>query len=307
MSTELMIQKIQQTKCPVVAGLDPKIEYIPQYIRDKNYARYGKNENGIAGAILEFNKGLIDELSDVVPAIKPQAAYYEMYGLEGIAVLYKTIEYAKQKGMYVILDAKRGDIGTTAQAYSSAWLGMTNLDGEKKAMASADCLTVNPYLGSDGILPFVSDCKTYNKGIFALVKTSNPSSGEMQDLLTDGVPIYEKVARLVVEWGKDSIGEYGYSAVGAVVGATYPEQAQKLRQIMPNVYFLVPGYGAQGATAKDVAVSFNKDGLGAIVNSSRAIMCAYQTSGCDERDYAKAAKDEAYNMGKAINAAVLGR
>jgi len=304
MSLDLMIKQIKQTNCPVVAGLDPKIEYVPQFIKDQCYAEYGKSTQGVTQAILQFNMGLIDELADVVPAVKPQAAYYEMYGLEGIKVMYQTLEYAKKKGMYIILDAKRGDIGTTAEAYSAGWLGEANVDGEMQSMATADCLTVNPYLGSDGILPFAKDCKKYDKGIFALVKTSNPSSGEIQDLLTDGVPIYEKMAELVVKWGEGTEGEYGYSAVGAVVGATYPQQAQRLREIMKNAYFLVPGYGAQGATAADVAVSFKKDGLGAIVNSSRAIMCAYKKSGLPELEYGKAAKDEAYAMGKAINEAV---
>ena len=304
MSLDLMIQQIMQTNCPVVAGLDPKIEYVPQFIRERCYAEYGRNIKGVTQAILQFNMGLIDELADVVPAVKPQAAYYEMYGLEGISVLYKTLKYAKEKGMYIILDAKRGDIGTTAEAYSSGWLGEANVDGILQSMASADCLTVNPYLGSDGVLPFVKDCTEYDKSIFALVKTSNPSSGEIQDLLTDGVPIYEKMAELVVKWGEGTEGTYGYSAVGAVVGATYPQQAQRLREIMANTYFLVPGYGAQGATAADVAVSFKKDGLGAIVNSSRAIMCAYKKSDLSEQEYGKAAKDEAYAMGKAINEAI---
>lgn len=303
MSMDLMIKKIIEMNSPVVAGLDPKLEYVPEHIRNEAFEKFGINAKGAAEAIFRFNTALIDELCEIVPAVKPQAAYYEMYGLDGMEVLYKTVSYAKSKGMYVILDGKRGDIGSTAEAYSSGWLGKTKIGDNSFAMCEADCLTVNPYLGSDGVLPFVNDCKQYDKGIFALVKTSNPSSGEIQDLKVDGKTIYEKMAELVDKWGSDNVGEYGYSAVGAVVGATYPEQAKILREKMKHTYFLVPGYGAQGAGAADVAVSFDKEGLGAIVNSSRAIMCAYKKTG-DEINFAKAAKDEAYNMAKAINEAI---
>ena len=303
MSMDLMIKKIIEMNSPVVAGLDPKLDYVPAYIQTECFAEYGETAEGGAQALLRFNKALIDELCEVVPAVKVQAAYYEMYGIEGMKTLYETVDYAKSKGMYVILDGKRNDIGSTAQAYSCGWLGKTQIGAKSEAMSGADCLTVNPYLGSDGILPFVEDCKTYDKGIFALVKTSNPSSGELQDLVIDGKPLYEKVAELVSGWGADNVGEYGYSAVGAVVGATYPQQAKRLRAVMPHTYFLVPGYGAQGAGADDVAVSFDKEGLGAIVNSSRAIMCAYKKTG-DEKHFAKAAKDEAVDMTKAINAAI---
>lgn len=307
MSMDRLVAKIQEAGCAVVAGLDPKIHYVPDDIRQKNYKEFGKNVMGVTRAILQFNMGLIDALSDVVPAVKVQAAYYEMYGLEGIGVMYRTLEYAGKKGLYVMLDGKRNDIGSTAEAYSAGWLGKPNLDGESASMCDIDCLTVNPYLGTDGIAPFIKDCKDYDKAIFSLVKTSNPSSGELQDLLVDGVPLYEKVAALVKLWGEDSIGTSGYSSVGAVVGATYPAQAERLRAVMPHTYFLVPGYGAQGATAEDVAKSFNPDGLGAIVNSSRAIMCAYQKSGRPESEFAEAAKDEAYHMGQAILAAVNKR
>ncbi len=303
MSMDLMIKKIIEMNSPVVAGLDPKLDYVPAYIQTECFAEYGETAEGAARALLRFNKALVDELCEVVPAVKVQAAYYEMYGIEGMKMLYETVDYAKSKGMYVILDGKRNDIGSTAQAYSCGWLGKTKIGAKSEAMSGADCLTVNPYLGSDGILPFVEDCKTYDKGIFALVKTSNPSSGELQDLVIDGKPLYEKVAELVSGWGADNVGEYGYSAVGAVVGATYPQQAKRLRAVMPHTYFLVPGYGAQGAGADDVAVSFDKEGLGAIVNSSRAIMCAYKKTG-DEKHFAKAAKDEAVDMTKAINAAI---
>ncbi len=303
MSMDLMIGKIIEMNSPVVAGLDPKLDYVPEHVRNEVFGEFGVNAKGAAEALYRFNVALIDELCEVVPAVKPQAAYYEMYGLDGLEALYKTVSYAKKKGMYVILDGKRGDIGSTAEAYSAGWLGKTKIGDSEVSMSEADCLTVNPYLGSDGILPFVNDCKKHDKGIFALVKTSNPSSGEIQDLVVDGKTIYERMAELVDTWGADNVGKYGYSAVGAVVGATYPEQAKKLRANMKHTYFLVPGYGAQGAGAADVAVSFDKEGLGAIVNSSRAIMCAYKKTG-DEINFAKAAKDEAYNMAKAINAAI---
>lgn len=216
MSMDLMIKKIIEMNSPVVAGLDPKLDYVPAYIQTECFAEYGETAEGGAQALLRFNKALIDELCEVVPAVKVQAAYYEMYGIEGMKTLYETVDYAKSKGMYVILDGKRNDIGSTAQAYSCGWLGKTQIGAKSEAMSGADCLTVNPYLGSDGILPFVEDCKTYDKGIFALVKTSNPSSGELQDLVIDGKPLYEKVAELVSGWGADNVGEYGYSAVGAV-------------------------------------------------------------------------------------------
>lgn len=303
MSMDLMIKKIIDMNSPVVAGLDPKLDYVPDFLVKECFDKYGANAAGAAEALLRFNIALIDELCEVVPAVKVQAAYYEMYGIEGMGALYKTVSYAKSRGMYVILDGKRGDIGSTAEAYSSGWLGKTTIGTSDYAMSEADCLTVNPYLGSDGIIPFVNDCKKYDKGIFALVKTSNPSSGELQDLKVGDKAVYEMTAQLVDKWGADNIGEYGYSAVGAVVGATYPAQAKSLREKMKHTYFLVPGYGAQGAGADDVAVSFDKDGLGAIVNSSRAIMCAYKKSGSD-KEFAKAAKDEAYNMTKAINAAI---
>lgn len=303
MSMDLMIKKIIEMNSPVVAGLDPKLDYVPEFLREKCFDEFGRNAAGAANALLRFNKALIDTLCEVVPAVKVQAAYYEMYGIEGMGALYKTVSYAKEHGMYVILDGKRNDIGSTAEAYSCGWLGKTDIDGEAYAMSGADCLTVNPYLGSDGIMPFIADCKKYDKGIFALVKTSNPSSGELQDLMIGDKTLYETVGGLVEKWGADNVGEYGYSAVGAVVGATYPEQAKKLRMEMKHTYFLVPGYGAQGAGAADVAVSFDREGLGAIVNSSRAIMCAYKKSG-NEKGFAEAARDEAYNMAKAINDAI---
>ncbi|MCX7715709.1 MAG: orotidine-5'-phosphate decarboxylase [Clostridia bacterium] len=296
MSIDILIEKIKKKDNPSVVGLDPVVSYVPQYIREKYYKQYGKSIRAAAEAIWEFNKGIIDAVYDIVPAVKPQSAYYEMYGLAGEEVLSRTISYAKEKGLYVILDVKRNDIGSTAEAYSRAYLGKVEIEGELFDATSADCITVNPYLGTDGVAPFVKDCKQYAKSIFVLVKTSNPTSGELQDLVADGEHIYEKVAHLVNKWGGEVIGESGYSSVGAVVGATYPEQAEILRKLMPKAYFLVPGYGAQGGSAKDVAKSFNSDGLGAIVNSSRAIMCAYQKGDWKEEEYAQAARAEAVRM-----------
>lgn len=296
MSVDLLVKKIKEKGNPSVAGLDPKIDYVPEYIRKKAYAQYGQNLKGATEAIWEFNKGLIDALYDVVPAVKPQSAFYEMYGLYGEEVMHRTISYAKEKGLYIILDVKRNDIGSTAEAYSKAYLGKTMVDGVECDACGVDCVTVNPYLGTDGVLPFVNDCKAYDKAIFALVKTSNPSSGELQDLVVDDKHIYEKVAECVNKWNEDTIGKSGYGAVGAVVGATYPEQAVVLRKLMPKSYFLVPGYGAQGGGAEGVKPCFNSDGLGAIVNSSRGIMCAYKKGDWKEEQFAEAARAEALRM-----------
>ncbi|MDD6484311.1 MAG: orotidine-5'-phosphate decarboxylase [Clostridiales bacterium] len=301
MSVDLLVEKIKEKDNPSVAGLDPKVEYVPEFIKKRAFKEYGKTLKGACEAIWEFNKGLIDALYDVVPSVKPQSAFYEMYGLEGEALLHRTIEYAKEKGLYIILDVKRNDIGSTAEAYSKAYLGTVDIDGEKVSPCGVDCVTVNPYLGTDGILPFVSDCKKYDKAIFALVKTSNPSSGELQDLLNGDRHIYERVAECVNKWNEGTIGKSGYGAVGAVVGATYPEQAAVLRGLMKNSYFLVPGYGAQGGGAKDVKNSFNPDGLGAIVNSSRGIMCAYKKGDWKEEQFAEAARAEAIRMRDELN------
>ena len=296
MSVDLLVKKIKEKGNPSVAGLDPKIDYVPEYIREKAYKEYGKNLKAAAEAIWEFYKGLIDALYDVVSAVKPQSCFYEMSGLPGEEVLHRTIQYAKEKGLYIILDVKRNDIGSTAEAYSRAYIGKVELEGELVDACPVDCVTVNPYLGTDGIKPFVDDCKNYDKAIFALVKTSNPSSGEFQDKLIGEKHLYEIVAEHVNEWNNDTIGESGYGAVGAVVGATYPEQAEVLRKIMPKSYFLVPGYGAQGGGAKGVLPCFNDDGLGAIVNSSRGIMCAYKKGDYKEEQFAEAARAEALRM-----------
>lgn len=296
MSADLLIEKIKAKGNPSVAGLDPKLEYVPEYIRKKAYSEYGKNLKGASEAIWEYNKGLIDALYDIVPAVKPQSAFYEMYGLCGEEILHRTISYAKEKGLYVILDVKRNDIGSTAEAYSRAYLGKCEVDGELYDACGVDCITVNPYLGTDGVQPFIEDCKKYDKAIFTLVKTSNPSSGEFQDKIMDEKTLFETVAKRVDEWNSDTIGKSGYGAVGAVVGATYPEQAKILRSIMPKSYFLVPGYGAQGGGAQGVKPCFNADGLGAIVNSSRGIMCAYKKGDWKEEQFAEAARAEAIRM-----------
>ena len=298
---DTLIEKIKEKGNPTVAGLDPKLAYLPEEMKKNAFDQYGETFEGAANAIFEFNKELIDALYDIVPAVKPQSAYYEMYGIEGIKCLKKTIDYAKEKGMYVILDAKRGDIGATSEAYATAYLGNTEIGEKTETAFDADCLTVNPYLGSDGVLPFVKMCESRNKGIFALVKTSNKSSGELQDLKSGGRYIYEVVADLVKEWGSTTIGMYGYSNVGAVVGATYPEQAEVLRKLMPHTYFLVPGYGAQGGGAKDVVPCFNNDGMGAIVNASRSIMCAYMKNG---GSVGEAARQEAIRMRDDITSAI---
>lgn len=280
---------------PTVVGLDPKLDYIPKYILDK-YITDKDPYVGAARALFEFNKALIDSLCDIVPAVKPQSAYYEMYGIEGLVCLKRTIEYAQSKGMYVILDVKRGDIGATAEAYSCAYIGKTVIGGKEYRSFTPDSLTVNPYLGTDGLIPFVKDAEENGKSLFVLVKTSNPSGGELQDLVVDGEHIYEKAAAIVRGLGESSIGEYGYSRVGAVVGATYPQQLKELREKMPNTFFLVPGYGAQGGKAEDVALAFDKNRLGAVVNSSRKIMCAYKKGGWKEEQFGEAARAEAVRM-----------
>lgn len=305
MSFDRLIAKIIETKNPTVAGLDPKLDYIPQYIKEESYAKYGKNLEGAADALLTFNKALIDALCDIIPAVKPQAAYYEMYGFYGVKALYETITYAKEKGMFVITDGKRNDIGTTMEAYANAHLGKTDVEGVKFEAFGADALTVNGYLGTDGIKPLLKICEDADKGIFVLVKTSNPSSGELQDKkLADGKSVYAAMGEMCESWGSELVGKYGYSAVGSVVGATYPEQLEELRKTMPHTFFLVPGYGAQGGGAKDVAPAFDENGIGAIINSSRGIMCAYKKEGCDEKDFAAAARREAIRMRDDINSAI---
>ena len=302
-----LIEKIKITGNPTVMGLDPRYEMIPEVVRIK-YA--DNNLDGVCGAILEYNKELIDNVCDIIPAIKPQLAFYEMYGIQGMIAFKETCKYAKDKGMIVIADAKRGDIGSTAKGYSNAYLGQTSF-GEKNigVFDNIDFLTVNPYLGVDSIKPFVEDCIEYNKGIFVLVKTSNPSSGELQDLkLENGETVYEHVANLVEEWGKDLIGKYNYSSVAAVVGATYPEQLKEIRKKSPHTYFLIPGYGAQGGKIEDIALGFDCNGLGGIVNASRSLMCAYKSdkwkNKFSEEDYGKATRAEALDMRDKLNSKI---
>ncbi|MBQ2676698.1 MAG: orotidine-5'-phosphate decarboxylase [Clostridia bacterium] len=301
MSFDRLIKKIDEMNNPTVAGLDPKLDFIPQFIKDECEKKYGKTLEAAAEALLTFNKGLIDALYDIVPAVKPQCAYYEMYGWQGMRALYETIKYAKSKGMFVITDGKRNDIGTTMEAYAKAHLGNVDVFGESVAPFDGDALTVNGYLGSDGINPLLDICKKDDKGIFVLVKTSNPSSGELQDRKIDDKSVYESMGEMCENWGSDNIGEYGYNCVGAVVGATYPEQLVELRAKLPHTFFLVPGYGAQGAGAADIKGAFDENGRGAIINSSRGIMCAYKKFEFDEKDYAAAARKEAIRMRDELN------
>ena len=292
MSFRILQEKINAKKNPSVMGLDPKLEFIPKHITDKAIEKFGKTKKAAGEALFEFGKGLIDACFDLLPAVKPQLAYYEMYGLDGLFALYKTIEYAKSKDLYVIIDGKRGDIGESAAAYSAAYLGECDIFGEKHKMLEADCLTVNPYLGIDGVKPFIDNCEKFDKAIFVLVKTSNVSSGDFQDIIVEGEPFYEKVAKKILEWGNTD-------NIGAVVGATYPKQLASLRKIMPHTFFLVPGFGAQGGKAGDVKSAFDANGGGAIVNSSRAIMCAWQKSG-DGENYGRWAREEVIFMKDAI-------
>ena len=302
MALDRLIEKMVEKQNPTVAGLDPKLSYIPDFIKEEAFAKYGKTLEGAAEAILVYNKALIDALCDIVPAVKPQAAYYEMYGWQGVRALTETIAYAKSKGMFVITDGKRNDIGTTMEAYATAHLGVTDVDGTEAAAFGADALTVNGYLGADGIVPVINVSKKMDTGMFVLVKTSNPSSGELQNLELEGSEtIYLHMGNLCEEWGKELMGKYGYSGVGAVVGATYPQQLTELRKELTHTFFLVPGYGAQGGTAKDIAGAFDSNGLGAIVNSSRGIMCAWQKEdGCKPEDFAAAARREAEKMKKLL-------
>ena len=306
MAFDRLIKNIIEKQNPTVAGLDPKLDYVPASIKNACFEQYGKTLEGAAAALLAFNKAIIEQIYDIVPAIKPQAAYYEMYGWQGVKALHDTIAYAKEKGMFVITDGKRNDIGTTMEAYATAHLGSTDVAGERIDAFGADALTVNGYLGTDGIKPLLNICKAQDKGIFVLVKTSNPSSGELQDLkLENGASVYEQMGKMCESWGEELPGQYGYSGVGAVVGATYPEQLAEMREKAPHTFFLVPGYGAQGGGANDAKNAFDKNGLGAIINSSRGIMCAWKAQGLSEDDFAAAARTEALRM-KADILSVIG-
>lgn len=300
-----LINKIKETNNPTVMGLDPRYDMLPNCIKEK----YNESVEKICEGILEYNKALIDVTYDIIPAIKPQMAFYEMFGTDGIKCFKETCKYAKEKGMIIIVDAKRGDIGSTASGYSNAYLGKTPMGDFEESFVDVDFVTVNPYLGTDGIKPFVEDCKKYNKGIFVLVKTSNPSSGELQDLkLENGKTIYETVGDLVENWGEELRGENGYSSVAAVVGATYPEQLNSLRKQLPHTFFLIPGYGAQGGKAEDIALGFDQNGIGGIINASRSLMCAYKSdrwkNEFSDEEYAKVTRAEAIRMRDELNSAI---
>ena len=272
-----LIEKIQKTKAPICVGLDPMLSYIPEHVTKKAFAEFGETLEGAAEAIWQFNKEIVDATYDLIPSVKPQIAMYGQFGIEGLKAYDKTVKYCQKKGLIVIGDVKRGDIGSTSAAYATGHIGQVKVGSNTFSGFNTEYITVNPYLGTDGVKPFVDVCNEFDRGLFVLVKTSNPSSGEFQDKLIDGRPLYELVAEKVVEWGSESM-DGAYSNVGAVVGATYPEMSRILRKLMPKTYFLVPGYGAQGGTAEDLKYCFNEDGLGAIVNSSRGIIAAYKNA-----------------------------
>lgn len=311
-----LIQKIQKTNAPIVVGLDPTMKFVPEHIRRAAFAEYGETLEGAAEAIWQYNKGIVDAIYDLVPAVKPQIAMYEQFGIPGLIAFQKTVNYCKEKDLVVIGDIKRGDIGSTSEAYAVGHLGKVQVGQSFCSGFDEDFVTVNPYLGSDGVRPFMNVCKAEHKGIFVLVKTSNPSSGELQDRLvsagesrTGGEeagerPVYEIVGSQVAAWGAECMPESGdYSYVGAVVGATYPEQGRILRKIMPRTFILVPGYGAQGGKGADLVHFFNEDGLGAIINSSRGIIAAYQQekyARFGEAGYAEAAREAVLDMKRDI-------
>lgn len=291
-----LVGKIKKLEAPIVVGLDPMLSYVPEHVKERAFKEYGETLKGAKEAIVAYNKAIIDAIYDLVPAVKPQIAMYEQFGIEGLIAYQETCAYAKSKGLVVIGDIKRGDIGSTSEAYAIGHIGKAKVGSKEYQSFEQDFITLNPYMGSDSILPFLKVCKEEKKGVFVLTKTSNPSSGEFQDRLIDGKPLYEWVGEKVHEWGSDFMGDE-YSYVGAVVGATYPEMAKVLRKIMPKAYILVPGYGAQGGAGKDLKDFFNADGLGAIVNSSRGIIAAYK-----QEQYAKFGAE---NFAEAAREAVL--
>lgn len=304
-------EKIKKTGAPIVVGLDPMLRFVPQAIRQKAYAEYGETLEGAAEAVWQYNKGIVDAVCDLIPAVKPQIAMYEQFGIPGLITFQRTVNYCKEKGLVVIGDIKRGDIGSTSEAYAVGHLGKVQVGNSTHYGFDEDFVTVNPYLGSDGVKPFLKVCEEENKGIFVLVKTSNPSSGEFQDRLIDGKPLYEYVGEQVAAWGAECMPESGaYSYVGAVVGATYPEQGKLLRKVMPHTLILVPGYGAQGGKGADLVHFFQEDGLGAIINSSRGIIAAYQQeqyAHFGEAGYADAARAAVLAMREDIAQALSGR
>ena len=304
-----LITKIKKTGAPIVVGLDPMLNYIPEHIQKKAFAEFGETLEGAAEAIWQYNKGIVDATYDLIPAVKPQIAMYEQFGIPGLIAYKKTVDYCKSKDLVVIGDIKRGDIGSTSAAYAVGHLGQVQVGSRKYAGFDEDFATVNPYLGSDGVKPFMDVCKEEKKGIFVLVKTSNPSSGEFQDRVIDGRPLYELVGEKVAQWGDELMGDE-YSYVGAVVGATYPEMGKVLRKIMPKTFILVPGYGAQGGKGADLVHFFNEDGLGAIVNSSRGIIAAYKQEKYKEfgaENYADASRAAVKDMIADISGALENR
>ncbi|MDA3845011.1 MAG: orotidine-5'-phosphate decarboxylase [Vallitaleaceae bacterium] len=304
---DTLIQKIIETENPTVVGLDPRFNFIPKHIRDIMLETYGNTPEAVAKSYLAFNKAIIDEVYDIIPAVKPQVAMYEQLGAVGMASYIETIAYAKEKGLVVVGDIKRSDIASTAASYSDGHIGRVNVEGSIHEIYKEDFITLSPYLGYDSIEPYMDNCEKYDKGLFILVKTSNPNSGEVQDILVtkEGIALYEYMGSLVKKWGDAFMGTRGYSRIGAVVGATHKEQGIKLRSIMPKTFFLVPGYGAQGATAEDLNGCFNAVGLGAIVNSSRGIIAAYQKpiyqKDFSEMDFAKASRQAVLDMKHVLN------
>lgn len=304
-----LVDKIKKTNAPIVVGLDPMMNYIPSQIQEKAFAEFGETLEGAAEAIWQFNKGIVDAVHDLIPAVKPQIAMYEQFGIPGLMAYKRTIDYCREKDLVVIGDIKRGDIGSTSAAYAVGHLGHVQVGSKKYAGFDEDFATVNPYFGTDGVKPFVDVCKEENKGLFILVKTSNPSSGEFQDQMVDGRPLYELVGEKVAQWGEKHMGD-SYSYVGAVVGATYPEMGKVLRKLMPKTFILVPGYGAQGGKGKDLVHFFNEDGLGAIVNSSRGIIAAYRQdayASFGEANYADASRQAVKDMIQDISGALEDR
>ncbi len=304
-----LVSRIRKMNAPIVVGLDPMMKYVPEYIKKAAFAEFGETLEGAAEAVWQYNKGIVDAISDLVPAVKPQIAMYEQFGIPGLAAFKKTVDYCKEKELVVIGDIKRGDIGSTSEAYAVGHLGRVQVGSNTFCGFDEDFVTVNPYLGSDGVNPFIKVCKEEKKGIFVLVKTSNPSSGEFQDRLVDGRPLYEIVGEKVAEWGEECMGDT-YSYVGAVVGATYPEQGKVLRRIMPKAFILVPGYGAQGGKGADLVHFFNEDGLGAVINSSRGIIAAYQQERYGqygEKNYAEASRAAVLDMKEDIAQALALR
>lgn len=304
-----LVEKIKKTNAPIVIGLDPMLNYIPEHIQKAAFSEYGETLEGAAEAIWQYNKGIVDATYDLIPAVKPQIAMYEQFGIEGLKAFKKTVDYCKSKDLVVIGDVKRGDIGSTSAAYAVGHLGSVQVGSRSYLPFDEDFATVNPYLGSDGVKPFMEVCKERKKGLFILVKTSNPSSGEFQDQMVGGRPLYELVGEKVAEWGEELMGD-DYSYIGAVVGATYPEMGKVLRKVMPKSFILVPGYGAQGGKGADLVHFFNEDGLGAIVNSSRGIIAAYKQEKYaffGAENYADASRQAVLDMIADIDGALKNR